>query len=70
MRTTTRNPRDWTMTVSDHGNGRMLVEVREDGRLTLRRQFTSDDVACTSALAGIVSDALSDEWNRSEASRR
>jgi hypothetical protein len=62
-------PRDWTMTVSDHGDLRVLVEVREDGRLRLRRWISADEAACSDVLANIVVDAQRAHWDRTESRR-
>lgn len=56
-------PRDWQMTVSDHGS-RFLVEVRDAGCLVLRTWRTHDEVAIEDALGHIVSDALRHRFER------
>jgi len=55
-----RPPRDWVMTVSDHGSLQMLVEIREDGRLILRRSLSHDSVIIDNELAFIISETTRD----------
>ncbi len=53
-------PRDWVLTASDHGRGRVLVEIREQGRLVYRRFIDADDVACDYELQALIHDGMCD----------
>lgn len=55
-----RAPRDWVMTVSDHGSLEMLVEIRENGRLILRRFLSHDAAIIDNELAFIISETTRD----------
>lgn len=52
-----RAPRDWVMTVTDMDDMRYLVEIREDGRLALRRTLSADAVVIDNELAFLISEA-------------
>lgn len=50
-------PTDWVMTVTDLGDCRYLVEIRQGGRLVLRRFIGADAIVVDDELGYMIGEA-------------